>query len=319
MAGDSTQKGQAGGAAVGTAVGAYYGGAQGAAAGGQIGGSIGSMFGGHPLKAWKRGQHAAYQLALKYAPKQAFAAARQARKVSKAQAYGSLKGTVNAAKRKGLHPMAALGVASGGSTGPMLQIQGQPDTKPSTGIDMSALLQYFGMQHERAMQEKDLTNRLLIESLRAAATQPGSRTNREPVDAYQDPAPAKPHPSHSKPRSTVDEKGRLEKDSIPPGTPMDILEREFGDLAQLSPRNISRFITYMQNTNQLATMEDVRTIMDDIRAKGQRLNRRARAYLELQLEAEAARMKRNKSRESNARTKKWISEKPMKRGYIIRQ
>lgn len=146
MAG-SQAKSAGAGAGIGAGIGAWLGGAQGAAAGGQIGASIGGAFGsdGRNRTKWN------YRTAIDY---------------DFVHRRNRLKQEVIGARRAGLHPLAALGIAPSG------QSVSVPHAMPGQSQSGSAISDAIGSVARRfqdaQLEKANLENDLIREQIRAS-------------------------------------------------------------------------------------------------------------------------------------------------------
>lgn len=193
-------------------------------------------------------------------------------------AQKSIQWRVDDAKAAGIHPLAALG-ASTTSAAPSYVGANPASGLSRAGSRVGQAIAGQGQNTaniENTKASTDLIRQQILASRQAMALEAANRT--QDFQDVQPATPAQVHPSNLLPRDTATGSTVI-KNAIPPGTPQEMLEQEFGDIAQLSPNNISRWYKYLQNTRQVGTLADVKMILDSWRRKGinQKLERKMRA------------------------------------------
>lgn len=220
----------------------------------------GGTIGGSEWTRAKRSTRQNYEYAMRYMPR-----------LVKKQSGAALTGTVNAAKAAGLHPLFALGGASGGGGAPAFSMPGQSPTGSFMDLGASAVRALTkpatDIEKETLKQARIQTQLLQLEldKVKNPVAKPQPANPHGIVDATMDaystiqqPAPPQPHPTHYRERGAVNADG---KDiTVPRGTPGDFWEQEFGELGDMHPENIKRFFRHLVDNDYLPSRNDWRDL-----------------------------------------------------------
>lgn len=196
--------------------------------------------------------------------------------------YDSPTAKVKAAKAAGLHPLFSMGLAGSGMGGsPQISIPGQSQEGSFAQKGLKSVAQ--GMGHYAKIQaEKELVlMQNTASALRIAEHELSNDTAGAIVSAVEPQSsrfsiPLHPSKSESQNRHIIDEKGN--RVVVPIGTPMETLEGEFGEWANVHPMTVKRFFKFLQNQDYIPSMNDLKAIWGDFRRKTHKQQSSTRKY-----------------------------------------